>query len=229
MGAIYLIRHGQASFGRADYDKLSDTGAEQARVLGTALKNRLPKVDAVYAGAMLRHHETATHCLEAMELAAGWAEDVGWNEYDHNDIVHRFNPKYANQAALIADMAKGLNPRKAFQEMFSQAIDRWVQGETDDYNESWRAFCDRVEDALSRTLEDLGPSKTALVFTSGGAISIVCKKLLRISDEDIFRLNWTIANASITKIIYGKRGVHLSTLNEHSHFEGAHSHLITYR
>lgn len=229
MGAIYLVRHGQASFGRADYDKLSDTGIEQSRVLGASLKGRLPKVDAVYAGAMLRHHETATHCLEAMELSPGWAEDAGWNEYDHNEIVHRFNPKYANQAALVADMARGLNPRKAFQEMFAQAIERWVHGQHDDYNESWAQFCDRIDDVLDRTLTDLGPSKTALVFTSGGAISIVCKRLLRISDRDIFRLNWTIANASITKLIYGKRGVHLSTLNEHSHFEGANTHLITYR
>ncbi len=229
MGTIYLIRHGQASFGRADYDKLSDTGIEQARVLGAALKSRLPRVDAVYTGSMLRHQETATHCLTAMDLAVGWAEEPGWNEYDHNEIVHRFNPMYANQAMLVADMAKGLNPRRAFQDMFASAIERWVNGEHDDYDESWQSFCTRVQAAMDKTLEDLGASKTALVFTSGGAISVICKQLLRIPDRDIFRLNWTLANASVTKLIYGRRGVHLSTLNEHGHFEGELAHLITYR
>jgi broad specificity phosphatase PhoE len=31
MGQIYLVRHGQASFGSANYDQLSELGHEQAR------------------------------------------------------------------------------------------------------------------------------------------------------------------------------------------------------
>ena len=31
MSAVYLIRHGQASFGAADYDRLSERGEQQAR------------------------------------------------------------------------------------------------------------------------------------------------------------------------------------------------------
>ena len=37
MGSIYLIRHGQASFGADDYDVLSATGVRQAAVLGEHL------------------------------------------------------------------------------------------------------------------------------------------------------------------------------------------------
>ena len=37
---ILLVRHGQASFGAADYDQLSPTGHEQSRVLGAALAAR---------------------------------------------------------------------------------------------------------------------------------------------------------------------------------------------
>ncbi|MEQ9737575.1 MAG: phosphoglycerate mutase family protein, partial [Algiphilus sp.] len=59
MGAIYLIRHGQASFGKADYDQLSSTGMQQASRLGEALSMRLPHPDVVVAGAMLRHQQTA--------------------------------------------------------------------------------------------------------------------------------------------------------------------------
>ncbi|MFP2905716.1 histidine phosphatase family protein [Pyxidicoccus sp. 3LFB2] len=42
MGVVYLVRHGQASFGAADYDQLSETGLAQARVLGETLRPRLP-------------------------------------------------------------------------------------------------------------------------------------------------------------------------------------------
>jgi len=35
MGTLYLVRHGQASYGAADYDQLSPRGALQARRLGS--------------------------------------------------------------------------------------------------------------------------------------------------------------------------------------------------
>ena len=59
MGAVYLVRHGQASFGKADYDALSETGFEQARVLGESLRARLPRPDALFTGSLRRHRETA--------------------------------------------------------------------------------------------------------------------------------------------------------------------------
>jgi broad specificity phosphatase PhoE len=40
VGVILLVRHGQASFGGADYDVLSPSGERQARRLGAALAAR---------------------------------------------------------------------------------------------------------------------------------------------------------------------------------------------
>jgi broad specificity phosphatase PhoE len=37
MGTLYLVRHGQASFGADDYDQLSDLGRAQAVRLGEYL------------------------------------------------------------------------------------------------------------------------------------------------------------------------------------------------
>ena len=34
MSTLYLIRHGQASYGEADYDRLSPRGVEQAKAVG---------------------------------------------------------------------------------------------------------------------------------------------------------------------------------------------------
>ena len=48
MATIYLIRHGQASFGKANYDELSDLGQQQATRLGQALAQRMPAFDAVF-------------------------------------------------------------------------------------------------------------------------------------------------------------------------------------
>lgn len=230
MGAIYLIRHGQASFGAADYDQLSDTGLEQGRVLGASLHARVPAHDLVVCGGMRRHRETAEQCLRAMQREPHWEEDPGWAEYDHEAILNAYRPGWADKEAMKADLALLENPRRAFQEIFERAIARWVGGEHEaDYPESWTAFRARVEGALTRLRQRLGKSQTALVFTSGGPITAVVQHLMQLPDDRAFRLNWTLANCGITKLIYSDRGVYLSSLNEHSCFEGANARLITYR
>ncbi len=230
MAAIYLIRHGQASFGKRNYDALSATGIEQAKVLGASLRLRIPHVDHVVSGSMKRHRQTAAHCLKAMKNSTERNEDACWNEYDHNDIIQRYNPLYKSQTLMMADMARTLKPRQAFQDMFAKAIDRWMSGKFDhEYRESWPEFEKRRVDSLKKLVKTLGKSKTALVFTSGGPITAICQEMMNIPSANIFQLNWTLANCGITKIIYSEKGIYLSSLNEHSAFEGIHHNLITYR
>lgn len=229
MGAIYLVRHGQASFGAGDYDKLSRLGVEQGAILGRALAARGLAPDAVVCGGMLRHRETAQSCLAAMGREAQWDEDLAWNEYDHETMIEAYRPRYRNKAVMAAELAATLNPRRAFQDLFAEAMQRWIAGGHEaDYPESWGAFCARVESAARRLQTALGRSKTALVFTSGGPIAALARQLLGLSDERAVRLNWTLANAAVTKLIYSERGIYLSTLNEHAHFEHD-GKLITYR
>jgi broad specificity phosphatase PhoE len=230
MGQILLIRHGQASFGAGDYDRLSKTGVEQAGILGQRLREATPAPDRILCGDMRRHRQTAEGALAAMGLPAEWETERGWNEYDHVAVLSAHKPRWANQALMKAEMAATLNPRKAFQAEFSKAMARWVCGKYDgDYPESWPAFSERVLAAMKALHESLGKSQTALVFTSGGTITAVAHKLLQLDTEHAFRLNWTLANAAITKLIYSERGLYLSSLNDHAHFEGARSNLITYR
>ena len=230
MGVVYLVRHGQASFGAADYDKLSDVGVEQARVLGESLRARLPRVDAVVTGTMLRHRETADACLQALGVTVEPTRMAGFNEFDHEEVMVRHTPRYADAGVLREELAATKDPRRAFQELFTQAVARWVQGGHDgEYKEPWSGFKARCLGALDALVASLGPSKTALVFTSGGPITAVSQDLLGIPDEHAFRTNWTLANCGMTKVIYSERGRYLSTLNEHGHFEGMHRGLVTYR
>lgn len=238
MGAIYLIRHGQASFGKADYDKLSELGVEQSQVLGRSLRARLPAVDAVYSGAMRRHRQTAEHCLAGLGLTLseqpGTPNELriraGFNEFDHQQMLECHKPMYSNRLLMMADLAITLNPKRAFQEVFEAAAARWVSGQYDsEYVESWPVFRGRCVQALQDVAFESGKSKTSLVFTSGGPITAICQHLLQIPDAHVFALNRTLANAAITKIVYGEQGLNLSTINEHAHFEGAHRELLTYR
>ena len=228
MSAIYLIRHGQASWGKRDYDALSDQGIVQAQVLGEALAKRIPAPDLIICGGMRRHRQTAEHALTAMGLPTQWEEDKNWDEYDHQELIVRQKPIYKSRALMLADLARTLRPKEAFQEMFEKALHRWVAQQHDsEYHESWPAFIQRVMSGLEVLSQT--NAKNTFVFTSGGAISAVVKSLWNTPDSEWMRLNRVIANASVTKIVVGRRGLHLSTFNEHSHFEGKHSDLLSYR
>ena len=63
MTTIYLIRHGQASFGAESYDQLSPNGELQAKLLGQYFDNILKEEPYVVAGSMQRHQQTAQIAL----------------------------------------------------------------------------------------------------------------------------------------------------------------------
>ena len=233
MASVYLIRHGQASFGHENYDQLSELGQQQATHLGQVLASRLPKFDAVCLGTMLRHRQTAINCLNGFEHAFEQAEpifDEGWNEYDHQDILRQYRPEFTTSKSMMEYIANQANPKKAFEEAFNGAIDRWIAGQHDhQYVESWTGFTTRVHRALQSTLANNFDKKRIAVFTSGGPISLVTQHLLGVPEEKIMQMNWTLLNCGVTKVVAAGTRLFIASLNEHTHFEGAeHKHFITY-
>src|SRR5580692_8072986 len=92
MGSIYLVRHAQASFGTDDYDRLTEHGFTQARLLGAYFGLRNIRFDAVYTGTLRRHAETVQGIVEGRDAGA-WpgAERVpGLDEYNPEAIVAAF-------------------------------------------------------------------------------------------------------------------------------------------
>jgi broad specificity phosphatase PhoE len=221
VSVVLLVRHGQASWGAADYDVLSATGAEQSRVLGVSLARRGIRPDVVVRGAMRRHRETAEHAL----LGAGWdvpvEEDLGWNEFDHLQMLELHPPALGEGEELT---------RAAFQEWFEQATRRWTSGDyADEYDESFASFCERVGAGLRRTVERLDAKQTAIVVSSGGPVSWVTASLLGGGAALWMQLNPVTVNASVTKVVVGGRGTTLVSFNDHSHLETADPSLVTYR
>jgi len=105
MGAIYLIRHGQASFGSNDYDQLSPIGHEQGRVLGRALKARGVVPDLLISGSMKRHQETAINCLETLGCTLQMELHQGVNEFNHENVIEVAEPRYVDKLVMMGDMA----------------------------------------------------------------------------------------------------------------------------
>jgi len=233
MATIHLIRHGQASFGKANYDELSDLGQQQATRLGQALAQRMPAFDAVFLGSMLRHKQTASNCLAEFNSNLDQVNavfDAGWNEYGHEDILAKYRPEFATHESMREFLKAQPNPKKTFAIEFNNAMNCWIQSTNpEQYKESWQAFTTRVHDALERVVSNAQGSKSIAVFTSGGVISLIAQSMLGVDSEQIMKMNWTLLNCGVSKVVCTDSRRFLSTLNEHSHFEGeTNKHFLTY-
>ncbi len=222
MSRILLVRHGQASFGAADYDNLSPVGHEQSRVLGAALAARGIGADVVVAGEMKRHAQTATAVLEGSGWSADVAVDAGWNEFDHVQVlaVH-------DRPTTV----EGQSEKVAFQRWFTDATLRWTSGDHDaSYDESFAAFTSRVEEGLARLVDSLPAGGTAVVLTSGGPIAWAAASLLAEATPartDLWlRLNPVSINTGVSTVVCGASGTTLVSFNAHDHLS---ADLLTYR
>lgn len=229
MATVYLVRHGQASFGKANYDQLSPTGWEQGRVLGRWLANRLTP-SAVFGGNLKRHRET----VEAITTGFGsqlpdMQVTPGFNEFDHNEVVTRYRPEWQDREVMTRDLRALPKPAKAFQEAFVQAVRRWASGQHDsDYSETWPVFKARVLQAFEEMVE-YADGSDVLVATSGGPISVICQDLLGLDDARALGLNEVIANTSVTRVLYSGPRRSLSVFNNYSHLEAEDPALVTFR
>jgi broad specificity phosphatase PhoE len=203
MGLLLLVRHGQASFGAADYDVLSGTGHEQGRLLGTALAAQGVVPTVIVRGDLRRHWET----VEAMVESAGWEAPVevdgDWDEFDHVALVGALGEEVPTE-------------RRAFQALFERATAQWVAGGGG--AESYDAFLTRTQSALTRAAS-LAATGTVVVVTSGGPIGAVAATL--VDPADPARLwpafNTVLVNSSVTRVVVGRSGTRLLTFNEHAH------------
>ncbi len=240
MGQIYLVRHGQASFGSANYDQLSELGFEQARLLGEWFANSHQTFNCVVTGDLKRHRQTADACLAVLpkstRVDTDWHTDPGFNEYDHHEVMVRQRPEFDDREEVKRFLASNPNARHAFQEIFEAAMARWMSGECDnEYREPWPVFKCRCVSALQRLVDSAGKSQSIIVFTSGGAIAAICQHVLGLQDQKMAELNWTLVNCGITKLLYqsgrDRSGrVALSYLNNYAHLEWlGQPNMVTYR
>jgi broad specificity phosphatase PhoE len=219
VAVILLVRHGQASWGAADYDNLSEEGHEQSRLVDRALAERGVTPTRVVHGAMLRHRQTADAAIEAGGWPVERTVDEGWNEFDHVQMLEVHGPPEGG--------GEGQMSRQQFDAWFDAATERWTSGRYDeDYEEPFFTFTSRVESALRRTAAGLASGETAVVFSSGGPISWVAATLLGGGVDTWMRLNPVTINASVVKVVVGSRGTTLVSLNDHAHLEPGH---VTYR
>lgn len=194
MSALYLIRHGQAG-SLTDYDRLSETGREQARRLGEYLAGQGVRFQAVYTGELQRQRQTA---VEAG--MPGAVVDRRWNEFDWEGVYRGIAPQLAADDPEFRRQLAELDPNNSQWTACAMAIGKaWIEGRYQIAGESWVEFCGRVREGLE-ALRRHGSGETVAVFTSAMPMAIVTALSLGGADGTIMKLAGVTYNAAVTTL-----------------------------
>ena len=153
MGQIVVVRHGQASFGADDYDVLSETGEEQARVVGRSLAH--PASPTWWCTARWSGSGAPPSWRPR---PAGWAaplrEDPRWNELDQ-----------LAQFATDRRRARRVRTRPASS---GGTRRRWPGGAAASTTTTTPRPTPRFHDRAAAALADVAEAGTVVVASSGG-------------------------------------------------------------
>jgi broad specificity phosphatase PhoE len=211
MGNLYLVRHGQASFGAEDYDNLSALGHQQAERLGAYFKQKNLQFDAVITGTLRRHTQT----WQGIAKGAGFEHEPlqwpGLNEYDSHAVIATIHPG-ALEKPDTPEMY-----RHHFR-LLKDGLTQWMNGVVSPVGmPSYVDFQHGVVSALDHVRKN--ESGNILIVSSGGPISTAVGHVLGTTPETTIELNLRIRNCSITEFAFTPKRHMLVTYNTLPHLD----------
>jgi broad specificity phosphatase PhoE len=223
MAELYLVRHGQASFGAENYDELSPSGRTQSLWLGEYFAQAKVRFDRVVIGTMQRHRQTADGILSAMgDPQVEIAQDAGLNEYDFQALFAALGDQGLPQG-LSATSSK-----KDFYKGLRHVLQLWADDRLPGVvPETWHQFHARVERARLAIQRTGG--KRVLVVSSGGPIAVTAQQVLQAPAATAIALNMQLRNSSICQYVFNDTAMSLVSFNSVPHLERAERHeFVTY-
>jgi broad specificity phosphatase PhoE len=225
MGTLFLVRHGQASFGADDYDNLSTLGHQQSVRLGDYWRSKGLSFDAALVGTLKRQTQTLAGILQGMQLAHSMASSTlvwpGLNEYDSKAVIEAIHP---------GPLQKPDTPelyRQHFR-ILRDGLTQWMNGVVSPKGmPSYQAFLQGVTSALDHVRNQ--HNGNVLIVSSGGPISTAVGHILGTTPEATIELNLRIRNTSVTEMSFTPKRHMLVTYNTLPHLDSAeHATWVTY-
>lgn len=220
MGNLYLVRHGQASFGEQDYDRLSELGHKQSVRLGQYWRERGMTFDAVITGTLRRHAQTWAGIAEGLGLAA--PQDAaahastallwpGLNEYDSEAVIATIHP-HPLQKPDTPELY-----RHHFR-LLRDGLTQWMNGVVSpkgmpNYND----FLAGVTGALDHVRQNF--EGNVLIVSSGGPIATAVGHVLGTTPETTIELNMRIRNSAVTEFTFNPKRHTLLSYNTLPHLD----------
>ena len=246
MGTLYLVRHGQASFGADDYDVLSPLGHQQSRRLGEYFSDKGVRFEAALSGTLNRQRQTFAGICEGMGLAfesrhastvtshsaAGAAPAIaspplahllwpGLNEFDSAAVIATIHPY---------PLAKPDTPAlyKHHFRLLKDGLAQWMAGVVSPRGmPSYPEFVAGITGALDHVRTH--HQGHVLLVSSGGPIATAVGHVLGTSPETTIELNLGIRNCSVTEFAFSPKRHRLVTFNTLPHLDAPeHASWVTF-
>ena len=211
MGTLYLVRHGQASFGAQDYDQLSELGQRQSQRLGEYFKLKGLRFEQVLTGTLKRHQQTLAGICSGGGFSTNALALPGLNEYDSEAVIAAIHPH---------PLAKPDTPelyRHHFR-LLRDGLTQWMNGVVSPRGmPSYREFQQGVADALAQVRQQ--SEGDVLLVSSGGPISTAVGQILGTTPETTIELNMRIRNSAVTEFNFNPKRHALQTFNTLPHLD----------
>jgi broad specificity phosphatase PhoE len=209
MAELVFVRHGQASFGADDYDRLSELGWRQSRWLGEFFRERGTAFDLHVRGSLRRHTETLAGIAQGMGRPLAAREDARLNEYDSHSLL---------QAHLKGGALPQSGDRREHFRILREAMYAWTEGTLAGHpHEPFADFRGRVLASLTELRA--GAAKRVLVVSSGGPISTILAEVLGMPQRGVVDLNLQTRNTGITELQAGASRIHCVSFNNVPHLD----------
>ncbi|MEM9990496.1 MAG: histidine phosphatase family protein [Bacteroidota bacterium] len=230
MGKLIIIRHAQASFGKANYDQLSNLGREQAKVLGQYIAECPLQLNKVYRGDLQRHQETEAIIKQAS--GGNWSVEILPELNEHQGpkvvgwVVDRVlqgeqATELKGMQALLKPLA-GQHPNQQYLAAFEYGTLQWAKGT---YNttpigtEDWQTFHQRVRNAYAHILAASQTDETIGIVTSCGPIGVAVGEALKLNVAQIMQLTWVLQNTAISEFSFSEHTLTLHSFNSVAHLK----------
>jgi broad specificity phosphatase PhoE len=238
MLTVYFIRHGQAG-SRLDYDRLSDLGREQSRLLGSWLAERRITFEKAWSGRLRRQRETAELVRAAYRQTGAdfpaIAPHACWDEFDLDAVYRGIGPQLARddqefnrqyQELMVQMQDANSHIQHTWAHCDTTMVRTWIDRRYDFSGESFEAFVARIRSG-AEMLQDGGEPSNVAVFTSATPAAVWTAKALHLDGRKIMQLAGVTYNTAITVIRIERERVRLFQFNTVPHLDSPE--LLTHR
>jgi len=219
LASTLLIRHAQASFGTADYDRLSALGIVQARLAGEFLATTVRPIARIVTGSLARQRDTATEIAAAVTQVMGQSPDIildqRLDELCIDELIARIAPGLDDPTGEIAfDLANAKTSSRSYQKAIRRVFAKWQAMPGDAAIESWPAFMARARTAIREITSRTPRGTTTIAVSSGALIAAVAQHVLGLPGEAVYTLFEAMRNCSITHLLHSRDRISLSSFND---------------
>jgi broad specificity phosphatase PhoE len=220
MATLYLVRHGQASFGSDDYDRLSELGTLQCERLGAYFRASGRRFEAVITGTLRRHTQSYEALARGAQIDTQALPMPGLNEYDAEAVVRAIHPQPLPRPRNAEEV------RQHFR-LLRDGLIAWMESRSEPAGmPSFERFAAGIVEALDHVRTRHGGD--VLMVSSGGPISTAVAHVLGAPPPAMVELNLRMRNSAVTEFAFTPKRHALITFNTLPHLEGADPSWVTH-